>query len=85
MGKPIIASDSVGTREPCKDGENGFLVKSKDVGDLVKKMRAFLALDEKAKEDMGIASRRIAENCFSDEIVIEKYINQIENVSKNNI
>lgn len=85
MGKPIIASDSVGTREPCKDGENGFLVKSKDVGDLVKKMRVFLALSEKAKEDMGIASRRIAENCFSDEIVIEKYINQIENVSKNNI
>lgn len=85
MGKPIIASDSVGTREPCKDGENGFLVKSKDVEDLVKKMSEFLALSEKAKEDMGIASRRIAENCFSDEIVIEKYINQIENVSKNNI
>lgn len=82
MGKPIIASDSVGTREPCKDGENGFLVKSKDVEDLVKKMRAFLALSEKAKEDMGIASRRIAENCFSDEIVIEKYINQINNISE---
>ena len=80
MGKPIIASDSVGTREPCKDGENGFLVKIKNVEDLVKKMRAFLTLDEKTKEDMGIASRRIAEKYFSDEIVIEKYINQIENI-----
>ena len=80
MGKPIIVSDSVGTREPCKDGENGFLVKSQNVDDLVEKISVFLALDEKAKEKMGIASRHIAEKCFSDEIVIEKYLNQIQSI-----
>ena len=85
MGKPLIASDSVGTREPCRDGENGFLVKTKDVNDLVKKMIAFLTLDEKAKEKMGIASRSIAEKYFSDEIVIEKYLSQIKNIEKVNL
>ena len=85
MAKPLIASDSVGTREPCKDGENGFLVKPNDVDDLAKKMIAFLALDEKEKEEMGIASRNIAQTYFSDEIVIEKYLSKIEHISKENL
>ncbi len=85
MAKPLIASDSVGTREPCKDGENGFLVKPNDVDDLAKKMIAFLALDEKEKEEMGIASRNIAQTSFSDEIVIEKYLSKIEHISKENL
>lgn len=85
MAKPLIASDSVGTREPCKDGENGFLVKPNDVDDLAKKMIAFLALDEKEKEEMGIVSRNIAQTSFSDEIVIEKYLSKIERISKENL
>lgn len=81
MAKPLIASDSVGTREPCKNNENGFLVKSNDVNDLVEKMCAFLSLDEKAKEEMGKASRNIAEKYFSDEIIIEKYLSKIKSLT----
>ena len=85
MAKPLIVSDSIGTREPCKDGENGFLVKVNDIDDLTKKMIAFLDLDENKKEKMGIASRNIAETYFSDEIVVKKYLSKIENTEKENI
>ena len=81
MGKPLIASDSVGTREPCKNGENGFLVKSKDVDDLVEKMCAFLSLDETEKKHMGTLSRSIAEEYFSDEIVVSQYLSKIKELN----
>ena len=81
MGKPLIASDSVGTREPCKNEENGFLVKSKDVNDLVEKMCLFLSIDEAKREQLGKASRDIAEKYFSDEIVITQYLSKIKELN----
>lgn len=85
MGKILIASDSVGTREPCKDNVNGFLVKKNDVQDLVDKMLLFLTLDEEKKTKMGQASRLIAEKEFSDEIVIEKYLHKLKTFSQNEV
>ena len=34
MGKPLIAADSVGTREPVRDGENGLLCSPRNPTDL---------------------------------------------------
>ena len=81
MEKPLIASDSVGTREPCKNEENGFLIKSKDVNDLVEKMCLFLSIDEAKREQLGKASRNIAEKYFSDEIVITQYLSKIKELN----
>ncbi len=80
MAKPIIATDSVGTREPCVDGVNGFLVKKGDLNDLVEKIEAFLKLDEHKRMQMGLASQDIAKKRFSDEIVRDKYLSKIKAV-----
>lgn len=86
MGKPLIATDSVGTREPCKDGQNGYLVKKNDVDDLVEKMQAFIDLEVEKRKSMGIVSRQIVEANFSDEIIVKKYLEKIKDLSvlKNN-
>ena len=77
MAKPLIASNSAGTKEPCKDGINGYLVKKNDVDDLVEKIKQFIDMSEEAKRAMGKASRQIAEKDFSDEIVVSKYLSKI--------
>lgn len=82
MACPLIATDSVGTREPCKDGVNGFLVKKNDIDDLVSKIQAFVSLPANLKNDMRKASRHIAETMFSDEIVVRKYLEKIEAIQE---
>ena len=81
MGKPLIAADSIGTREPVRDGENGFLCRPRDPADLAAKMLAMLELSKEARLKMGAASRRIAEERFDEQIVIGKYLQVIEHLA----
>lgn len=82
MGKPIIAADAAGTREPVSDGVNGFLCRPRDPQDLAGRMRAMLALSEEARCAMGAASRRIAEERFDEQIVIRKYLEAVERFAR---
>lgn len=77
MKKPLIAADSIGTREPIVDGRNGFLVIPRNSDDLAEKMTNFLNLSLEQKLRMGEQSRKIAEEYFSDEIVAERYRERI--------
>ena len=63
LGRPIVTTDAVGCRETVVDGENGFLVKVRDVATLAAAMRRFLE-DPSLIEPMGRASRRLAEERF---------------------
>lgn len=78
MGKPLIAADSVGTREPVINGENGFLCESRNPKDLAEKMIAMIELPPEKLREMGTASRRLAENRFDERIVLDKYIQNLE-------
>lgn len=73
MGKPLIAADSVGTREPVEHGRNGFIVPPSDPQLLAEAMTGFISLKPEQKKGMGIESRRIAVERFSDSIVIQAY------------
>lgn len=84
MGKPIIACDSVGTREPVEDGINGWLVRPNDVDSLVAAMKRFITASETERARMGAQSRRIAEERFSDSIVIEAYLSRLNAFVKDN-
>jgi glycosyltransferase involved in cell wall biosynthesis len=77
MAKPIIAADSVGTREPVLDGINGFLCKPRDSHDLAAKMRAVLRADPVHLAAMGEASRRLAVERFDERMVISVYLEAI--------
>jgi glycosyltransferase involved in cell wall biosynthesis len=78
MGRPLIAADSIGTREPVRNGRNGFLCRPRDPQDLASKMLAMAALSPQERLAMGEASRRIAEERFDERIVLNAYLEQVE-------
>jgi glycosyltransferase involved in cell wall biosynthesis len=77
MATPLIAADSIGTREPVRDGVNGFLCKPDNPADLADRMMAFMRLSSAEKDAMGKASRDLAVSTFSDAIVSRKYLELI--------
>ncbi|BAU28098.1 glycosyltransferase involved in cell wall biosynthesis [Aneurinibacillus soli] len=73
MEKPIIATNIRGCREEVFPEENGFLVEKADVEDLYKKM-VLLCTDKEKREKFGRCSRKIVEESFNEEKVINKQL-----------
>lgn len=63
MARPVITTDAPGCRETVIDGENGFLVPVRNAEALATAMEQFI-LNPSLIEEMGKASRRIAEERF---------------------
>lgn len=63
MGRPVITTDVPGCRDTVVDGENGFLVRPRDVDALVEAMECFIR-DPSLIPRMGACSRRMAEEKF---------------------
>jgi glycosyltransferase involved in cell wall biosynthesis len=81
MGKPLIAADSVGTREPVRDGVNGFLCRPRDPQDLASKMELMLAMSREKLEEMGAASRRLAVETYDERIVVNACLEAVQRLS----
>ncbi|MFN3869915.1 MAG: glycosyltransferase, partial [Aquificaceae bacterium] len=77
MAKPIITTDSPGCREVCKDGENGFLVRARDVESLFKAMERMYNLSREEREEMGRRGRQLALEEFSEGRVVKAYLSII--------
>ena len=69
-GKPIVASNVGGIPDLVEDGENGILVKPRDVNGLSFAIRKLLA-DRQMRDEMGRRGRTMAQN-FSVEKMVEK-------------
>ena len=67
-GRPIITTDVPGCREVVTEGVNGYLVPAKDSRALTFALLKLIN-DPEARERMGKASREIAVQRFSNEIV----------------
>lgn len=76
--RPIITTDRPGCREVIEDGKNGYIVRQKDSGDLIEKIEKFIALPWEEKRQMGIYGRAKVEREFDRNIVVEKYMKEIE-------
>ena len=63
IGRPIITTDVPGCRETVVNGENGFLVKPRDVDSLVEAMEKFIKKPALIPK-MGKRSREIAEEKY---------------------
>ncbi len=63
MGRPIITTDAPGCRETVRQGENGFLVPTKNVDALADAMQHFINKPDDIKR-MGLKSREIAVEKF---------------------
>jgi len=78
VGRVLIASDIPGCREVI-DG-NGFVFSVGDVNDLVGKIENFINLPYEKKAAMGKMSRQNVEREFDRQIVIDKYLQVINEV-----
>jgi len=79
MERPIITSDAVGCREVIEDGKTGFSCKVKDVTSLVRALEKMLALTKEEWIIMGKNGRSKMKEQFNENIIIEHYINTINN------
>lgn len=81
-GLPIIATDTGGTKELVKDGENGFIVRMKDDHDIAEKIERLIN-DRELCREMSKKSRERAEE-LSWKSVAERYREAYKNSAGNN-
>lgn len=82
MSRPLIATDVPGCREIVDHGVNGFLCEVKNAEDLASKMKEFLDLEQSERALMGEASHEMAINEFEEKIVIDRYLDAIDQAFK---
>ncbi len=68
VGRPIITTNVPGCKETVVDGLNGYLIEPFNINELINKMIWFVQNKDKI-EQMGLASREIAENKYDVEKV----------------
>ncbi|MBQ8429669.1 MAG: glycosyltransferase family 4 protein [Clostridia bacterium] len=77
-GKPILASNIPGCQETFSEGVTGFGFESRNVASLCEAIGKFLALPHEQKRELGKAGRKKMEEQFDRQIVIRKYLEQID-------
>lgn len=78
MGKPIVTTDNVGCRETVDDGINGYLCELRSSESLKDKLELVICMSHQQRLGMGIKSREKIQNEFDEKIVIQKYLDAIE-------
>ncbi len=80
MAQPIITTDVPGCKDMVDDGVNGFLCKVQDIGSLAEQMYKMLSISDAERAAMGAAGRRKVIEGYSEEVVIDKYLEAIDGV-----
>jgi glycosyltransferase involved in cell wall biosynthesis len=77
IARPLIATDVPGCRELVEEGINGFRCRSRDAASLAEAMERLAHLSAGERRTMGNASRQMVEERFSEEFVIEAYLDAL--------
>lgn len=80
MGRPLLATNIPGCREIFREGISGIGFKRADAEDLVRVLREFINLPYEKKAEMGKAGRKRIEQYFDRNIVVKKYMNEIDKI-----
>jgi glycosyltransferase involved in cell wall biosynthesis len=80
MAKPLIATDVTGCRDIVENGINGLLCKVRSGPDLADKMQQMMRMTPVERQVMGIKGRGKMKKEFDKKIVIQKYLETIEEV-----
>ena len=83
MKIPIITSDVPGCRDIVTHGYNGFLCKVKSVDSLARSIEKIIEISNEMRHEMGLNGRIHIEQFFSEEKVINHYLNQVNRLLKN--
>lgn len=79
-GRPIITTGLPGCGETVDDGVTGYIVRPKDISDVVSKIRKFISLSNDEKKAMGEAGRKKMERQFDRRIVVDAYVDEINEI-----
>ena len=82
VGRVCIGSDINGTRDVIDDGKTGFIFRAGDAQDLIRCVERFINMSDEERSKMGMAARKKMEREFDRKIVIDKYLEEIDNVRK---
>jgi glycosyltransferase involved in cell wall biosynthesis len=85
MGKPLITTDMPGCRDTVEDGKTGYLVRPRDVGDLIEKMENMLRLPAEDRRKMGLRGRAKMIREFDERIVLGKYLEVIREIQSREV
>lgn len=81
-GRPVIATDVHGCIEIFEPDKTGIAFQAGNTISLINAVEKFLSLSYEEKEIMGKAGRIKIEKEFDRNIVVEKYIKEIEKISE---
>ncbi len=80
--RPVITTDNPGCMETLIDGVTGFMYHGGNVSELCEKIESFLALPNAEREAMGLRGREYIEENFSRNIVVQAYMDKINELTK---
>lgn len=80
--RPIIATDRAGCRETVEDGVTGFLIPIKDEEALVQALEKFMQMTPEQRKEMGFAGRTKMEREFDRKIVVDAYLEEINEIAQ---
>lgn len=83
MEVPAITTNHIGCREVVNDEETGFLCEPRNVQSLHEKMIRFIQLSTEERVTMGKHAREKARREFSEERVLQAYLDQIHLIREN--
>lgn len=78
VGRVCIASDINGSKDVVEDGVTGFLFQKGNGQSLIDSVEKFLRLNYDQKKAMGIAGHDKISKEYNRQIVIQKYIEEVE-------
>ena len=78
MGRICIGSDIPGTANVIDDGVTGYLFKSEDIEELAAAMEKVVTMKTSERIAMGLAGHEKVKAEFDREIVIQKYVDEVE-------
>ena len=77
-GLPVLAGDICDNGQIMNHQENGFLFNPYDTEDMASAIKEYISLPKDEKIRMGVESRKIALQKFSEDTFISKYVDLIE-------
>ena len=75
--RPIITTNRSGCREVIDPGVNGFIVNQRDSHDLIRKIEEFMALSWEERKNMGLRGREKVAREFDRNIVVNRYLETV--------
>ena len=77
-GTPVVAFNNTGLSDIVEHKKNGYLAELLDINDLAKGI--LWTLNHSDQKTLSLNARKRAENIFSEEAVIKKYLNIYNNL-----